>query len=62
MIGLVGAAMEVMDGMHAGQSWSHVGRFRSTSRVRGDTLITPDHIAVQVRALGSAKSELVGFP
>ena len=29
----------------AGQSqggWSHVGRFRSTSRVRGDTLITPD--------------------
>ena len=31
--------MEVVDGMHVEQSqggWSHVGRCRSTSRVRGE--------------------------
>ena len=33
-------------------SWSHVGRSRSTSRVRGDALMSPDHIAVQVRSSG----------
>ena len=47
--------MKVMDGKHAGQflgGWSHVGRCRSTSRVRSDTLMTPDHIAVQVRCSG----------
>ena len=26
----------------------HIGRYQSTSRVRGDTLITPDHIAFHV--------------
>ena len=48
---LVGAGMEVVDGMHAGRSqgcWSHVVRCRSTSRVRGDTLMTLDHTAIQV--------------
>ena len=32
--------------------WSHVGRCRRTSSVRGDTLITPDHIAFMVRGSG----------
>ena len=44
MVVWVGAGMEVVDGIHAGQSqggWSHVGRCWSVSRVRGDdTLIT----------------------
>ena len=39
--------------------WSHVWRCLSTSRARGDTLMTPDHTAVQVRR---AESELVGVP
>ena len=47
--------MEVVDGMHAGQSqgsWSLVGNRRSIARVRGDTLMTPDHTAFQVRSSG----------
>ena len=51
MVGLVGVGMEMVDRKHAGQSqggWSHVGRCRGTSRVRGDTLMTPDHTTVQV--------------
>ena len=63
---LDGAGMEVVNGMHAGLSqwcWSHVGRFRSTSRVRGDTLMKPGHTAVQVCcSLGRIEPELVGFP
>ena len=38
--GLGGAGMEVLDGIHAGQSQgglSHVERCRSTFRVQGDT-------------------------
>ena len=53
MLGRVGKGMEVVDGVHEGQSqggWLHVGRCQSTSRVRGDTLMTPDHTAVQVRS------------
>ena len=39
MVEWVGEGMEVVDGMHAGHSqggWSHVGKFRSTSRVLSD--------------------------
>ena len=32
--------------------WSHVRRCRSTSRVRYDTLMTPDNTAIQVRSSG----------
>ena len=55
MVGWVGAGMEAVDSMNAGQcqgGWSHVERCRSTSSVRGDTLMTPDHTAVQVRRSG----------
>ena len=34
----MGTVIEVVDSMHDGQSqegWSHVGRFRSASRMRG---------------------------
>ena len=51
--GLGGAGIEVVDGMHAGKShrdWSHEGRCRSISRVRGDTLMTSDHIVIHVRS------------
>ena len=53
--GLGWVGMEVVVGKHVGQSQgrlSHVGRCRSTSRVRGDTLMTPDHSAFQVRSSG----------
>ena len=44
---------KVVDGMHARQrGCSHVGRCRNTFRVRGDTLMTPDHTAVKVRSSG----------
>ena len=52
IVGLVGTGMEVVDGMYAGQSlwsWSHVDNCLSISRVRGDTLMTPDHTTVPVR-------------
>ena len=55
------AGMEVVDGMHAGQSqgdWSHVGRCWIASRMRGDALTTPDQIA----ALGRVDPELVDLP
>ena len=54
MVGLVGAGMEVVDCMHAGQS--------RESRVRGDavmTLITP---LSRCTAQGRVEPELVGFP
>ena len=41
------------DDMHAGQSqggWSNVGRCWSTSRVRDDILMTPDHTTDQVHS------------
>ena len=41
MAGLVGAEMEVVDGMHAVQKQGVVGRCRSTSREQTDTLIAP---------------------
>ena len=50
---LDGARMEMVDGMHAGQSqrdWVHVVRCQSISRLRGDTLMTSDHTAVQVHS------------
>ena len=55
MIGWVEAGIEVVDDMHAGQSQG-VGRMtvdaRSISRVRGNTMMTPDHTTVQVRSSG----------
>ena len=60
--GCVGAWMEVVDGMHAGQGqggWPHVGRCRSVFEVRGDTLITP---LSGCAALGRVEPELVGLP
>ena len=38
------------------RGWSYVGRCRSTSCVRGDTLMTPDHIAVQVSSAGYGRA------
>ena len=46
-----GAGMEVVGGMLLGQirgGWWYVGRCRSTSLVRGSTLMTPDHTALQM--------------
>ena len=43
VVGCMGAGVDVMDGMHVGQSqggWSHVGRCRSTSGVRDNTPMT----------------------
>ena len=51
----------MVDCVHAGQSqgcWSHVGRCRSNSRVRGDTLMTPDLTDFQGTALGRVEPEL----
>ena len=50
--GLDGAEIKVVDVMHAGQStggWSHVGRYRSNSRVGGHIFMKTDHTAVLVR-------------
>ena len=58
MVGWAGTGMEVVDGMHAGQSqggWSHVCRCRSISRVRGDTLMIQDNTAVKVRSSGHGR-------
>ena len=55
----MGALMEAVDDMYAGQSlsgWSHVGRCRSISRVRGDTLMSPDHTDVLVRCSGEGRT------
>ena len=54
MVGWMGAGMELVFGMHAGQSpaWSHVKRCQSTFRVRGDKLIIPDHTTIQVHSSG----------
>ena len=41
----MGSLVEAMDDMH-------VGRCRNTSGVRGDTLMTPDNTAIQVRSSG----------
>ena len=50
MVGWVGAGKEMV-GKYAGQG-QRVGRCRRFSRVRGDTPITPDKTAVQVRSSG----------
>ena len=42
--------------------WSHVWRCRGTSRVRDDTLMTPDHTLSWCAALGRVEPELVGLP
>ena len=39
-------------GSKAKGGWSHVGRCQSTCRVRGHTLMTPDHTTIQVRSSG----------
>ena len=64
MLGLVGAGMEVVDGMHAGQSYgasSHVGRCWNTSRMRGDTVMIPDHISSHVRRTGEGRARIDRF-
>ena len=49
----MGAWMELVFGMHAGQSMSkHVKRCQSTFRVRGDNLMIPDHTTIKVRSSG----------
>ena len=58
----MGAGMNVVDGMHAEQSWgdwSHVRRCQSISRVRGDTLMTP---VSRGAALVRVEPELVELP
>ena len=58
----VGAGIEVVDDMHAGQSrdgGSHVGRCRSPFRVRGGTLMTPVTPPSWCTALGRVELELV---
>ena len=47
--------MKVVDGIEAGQSQG-VGRCRCIYRVRGDTLMTPNHIAVQVCTSGYGRA------
>ena len=58
VVGLVGTGMEVVDCMHVGKSQGVV-TCRSTSRVRGDTLITPPS---RCTALGRVEPELIGVP
>ena len=43
------------------KAWSHVGRFRSISTVRGDALTTADRTPSRYAALGKIESELVGL-
>ena len=52
MIGWLGAGIEVVDGMRAGESqgWLHAGRRRSTSNVRGEN--TDDTRPSRYAALG----------
>ena len=56
--------MVVVVGRHEGQAggWSHGGICRSTFRVRGDTQVTFDHTAIQVRSSGKGRTELVSLP
>ena len=51
VMAMVGAGMEVVDGMHAGQNRG-VGRMSGDDGVRRDTLMTPDHITVLVHSSG----------
>ena len=70
VVSWVGAGVMVVDDTHARQSqgvWSHVRRCRSTSRVQGDSLITPDHTAILVRSswygrVGFGRSTWNGMP
>ena len=50
--GLDGEEIEVVDGIHAEQiqGWSHDGRCRSTSRLRGSALKTPNQPVFQERS------------
>ena len=51
--------MEVVDGMHTVQrqvGWSYVGRCWTIFRVRGDTLMTPDHSDIQVQSSGKNRA------
>ena len=48
-VGWVGEAIEVVAGRHAGQCQD---KRWSTSRVRDETLTTPDHIAIKVSSSG----------
>ena len=45
--------METLDGMLGG--WSHIGRCRTTSRVRGYKLVIPYRTAIHVRSSGSGR-------
>ena len=51
MVGSLGRGMEVVDGMHSGRMAGRMsGECRGISRVRGDTLVTPNHTTFQVRS------------
>ena len=55
----MGEGSKVVNDMHVGQSqqgWPHVRRCRSTIRVRGDTLMTPDHTVIQVHSSGYGRA------
>ena len=48
-----GAGMEVVSMRDKARgAWSRIGRCQRTFRVRGDTLMRPDHTAVQVHSSG----------
>ena len=40
------------------RAWSHIGRFRSTFGVGGNTMMTSNHIAVQVRSSGKGQAKI----
>ena len=59
MVCWVEVGMEVVDGKHARQSQGVIrmkGGCRGISRVRGDTPMTPNHTAVQVRSAGQGRT------
>ena len=58
MVGWVGALMEVMVGMHAGQGGAHhmSGDAGAFSECKVNTLMTPDHTAFQVHNSGQGRA------
>ena len=42
--------------------WSRIGKCSCIFRVRGDTLMSPDHTAFQVRSSGRVEPGLFGVP
>ena len=59
MLGWVEAGMEVVDGMHVGQSRGEVGRLSGDAGAFPECeVMTPDHITVQVRSCGLGRAEI----